>query len=133
MIAVLKRDYKGDKCTLGKLYFADEVVETLELPWKDNQPKISCIPEGTYDVERTYSPAFKKDLWLVKNVPGRSGIRIHTANYVSELLGCIAPGLLRHDINNDGIIDITNSKKALSLMNSIIPDKFKLEIKWINS
>lgn len=129
----LKRDYKGTNCTLGKLYFGEDFVETLELPWKDNAPKISCIPEGIYDVEKTYSPAFKKDLWLIKNVPGRSGIRIHSANYVSELLGCIAPGMERYDLNKDGIIDMKSSKKALSLMEENIPDKFKLEIKWINS
>ncbi len=133
MIVTLKRDYKGTDCTLGKLYFDEDFVETLELPWKDNASKISCIPEGFYDVEKTYSPAFKKDLWLIKNVPGRSGIRIHSANYVSELLGCIAPGMERYDLNNDGIIDIKSSRKALDLMEENIPNKFKLEIKWVNS
>jgi hypothetical protein len=130
MEVILKRDYKGTDCTLGKLYFGEDFVETLELPWKDNEPRVSCIPEGIYEVERTYSPSFKRKLWLVKNVPNRSGIRIHSANYVSQLLGCIAPGLTRHDLNGDGIVDVTNSVKALGLMNDSIPDKFTLEIIW---
>lgn len=130
MNVILKRDYKGEDCTLGKLYFGEDVVEILELPWKNNLPKISCIPEGEYEVEKTYSPAFKKKLWLVKNVPNRSGIRIHTANYVHELLGCLAPGLKRYDLNKDGIMDISDSRKALDLMNESLPDKFKLKIIW---
>jgi len=131
MEVLLKRDYKGKDCTLGKMYFGENVVETLELPWKDNLPKGSCIPDGEYEVEKTYSPSFKKQLWLIKNVPNRSGIRIHSANYVSELLGCIAPGLSRHDLNKDGIIDMKDSRKAMSLLEEELPDKFKLKIIWI--
>jgi len=131
MEVLLKRGYKGKDCTLGKMYFGENVVETLELPWKDNLPKVSCIPDGEYEVEKTYSPSFKKQLWLIKNVPNRSGIRIHSANYVSELLGCIAPGLSRHDLNKDGIIDMKDSRKAMSLLEEELPDKFKLKIIWI--
>lgn len=131
MEVLLKRDYKGKDCTLGKMYFGDNFVETLELPWKNNTTQISCIPDGEYEVEKTYSPSFKKQLWLIKNVPNRSGIRIHSANFVSELLGCIAPGLSRHDLNKDGIIDMKDSRKAMSLLEEELPDKFKLKIIWI--
>ena len=133
MEVLLKRDYKGKDCTLGKMYFGDNFVETLELPWKNNTTQISCIPDGEYEVEKTYSPSFRKNLWLIKNVPHRSGIRIHSANYVSELLGCIAPGLSRYDLNKDGIIDMKDSKKAMNLLEEELPDKFKLKIIWINS
>jgi len=131
MEVLLKRDYKGKDCTLGKMYFGENVVETLELPWKDNLPKVSCIPDGEYEVEKTYSPSFKKQLWLIKNVPNRSGIRIHSASFVSDLLGCIAPGLSRYDLNKDGIIDMKDSRKAMSLLEEELPDKFKLKIIWI--
>jgi len=133
MEVLLKRDYKGKDCTLGKMYFGDNFVETLELPWKNNTTQISCIPDGEYEVEKTYSPSFRKNLWLIKNVPHRSGIRIHSANYVSELLGCIAPGMSRYDLNKDGIIDMKDSRKAMSLLEEELPDKFKLKIIWINS
>jgi len=130
MTIFLERDYKGDDCTLGRLWFDGEVVYTLELPWKDNKTNISCIPAGTYDVEKTYSPAFGKDLWLIKNVPDRSGIRIHPANFVRELRGCIAVGLDKADIDNDGVIDLKSSRKAMSLLNDSLPDKFKIDIIW---
>lgn len=133
MEVLLKRDYKGKDCTLGKMYFGDNFVETLELPWKDNITQISAIPEGEYEVEKTYSPSFRKNLWLIKNVPHRSGIRIHSASFVSDLRGCIAPGLSRYDLNKDGIIDMKDSRKAMSLLEEELPDKFKLKIIWINS
>ena len=126
----IERTYKGDDCTLGRIWFDGEVLYTLELPWVDNKVNISCIPEGTYEVEKTYSPAFKKDLWLIKDVLNRSGIRIHSANYVSQLRGCIAVGLDRYDINGDGIIDMKNSRKAMSMLNDSLPKKFKLDIIW---
>lgn len=132
MVVVLKRKYRKE-CTLGKLLVTDEKglenqVATLELPWKENKTNVSCIPEGTYKVVKTYSPRFKKKLWLVKGVPGRSGIRFHPANFVRQLQGCIAPGLTHYDIDGDGIIDITNSRKGMALLNAVLPDKFELRI-----
>ena len=127
---LLERIEKEDTHTLGRFWFNGNTVYTLELPWKNNEKNISCIPTGLYEVELTYSPRFKKMLWLVKDVPNRSGIRIHPANYVHQLHGCIAPGLNKQDLDNDGTIDLVNSKKALSWMREEIAEKFKLEIIW---
>lgn len=88
--------------------------KTLELPWKDNAKNISCIPTGTYKVNYTFSPKFLKYTYEIKNVPNRSGIRIHSANYASQLNGCIALGTQLTDINKDGELDTTNSKIAIS-------------------
>src|ERR1700690_780212 len=64
---------------------------TIELPWINNEPRISCIPEGRYRLVKRYSPHFKWHLML-ENVPQRSSILIHPANNaVKELKGCIAP------------------------------------------
>ena len=68
---------------------------SLELPWLDNTPQISCIPVGKYTVKWTYSPTFKKYTYQIMNVPGRGGIRIHSGNwaglhgkYKSHSKGC---------------------------------------------
>ena len=67
------------------------ICPTIELPWKNNQSRISCIPEGKYKLIKRYSPHFKWHLH-VTDVPGRELILIHPANdAVSELQGCIAP------------------------------------------
>jgi hypothetical protein len=64
---------------------------SIELPWLDNQPRRSCIPEGRYLLQKRYSPKYKQHL-LVADVKGRSFILIHPANDAQkELLGCIAP------------------------------------------
>ena len=47
------------------------------------------IPEGTYPVERTWSPRFKKLLPIIQNVPDREGIRIHRGTLPEHSRGCI--------------------------------------------
>jgi len=75
---------------------------SLELPWKYNQPDISRIPEGGYPVVWEYSPAFKRNLYEIKNIPKRSECKFHAGNfagsvddgYKSDVKGCILLGLL---------------------------------------
>ncbi len=47
------------------------------------------IPEGSYPVSVTFSPRFKRMLPLIGNVPGRSGIRIHTGTIPEHSKGCV--------------------------------------------
>lgn len=92
MNITIKRIYHGDAGTNGDLYI-DGVLRchTIELPWLNNTPKLSCIPEGTYKVEKFFSGHLGPCLH-VKNVPNRAAILIHSANNaIKELRGCIAP------------------------------------------
>lgn len=128
----IRRTHSTDEATIGELTYSDDVLflklATLELPWKNNQKNISCIPKGTYKVITTYSNRFKKNLWEVLNVPNRSGIRIHAANFAYQLEGCIALGMYATDINKDGVMDIASSVKAMELAMSTIGPEFELEI-----
>lgn len=65
---------------------------TLEREWADNEVNVSCIPPGSYRLEKSFSPKFKRDLYEVMHVPGRTRILFHGANYQEQLTGCIAPG-----------------------------------------
>jgi hypothetical protein len=69
----------------------------------------------------------------VQNVPKRSGIKIHVANYTRQLRGCIAPGLSHADIDKDGIMDVVSSTKALADILAVLDkeniDTFQLTIK----
>ena len=47
------------------------------------------IPVGTYPVLVTFSPRFQRNLPLIGNVPGRSGIRIHRGIKPEHSKGCI--------------------------------------------
>ena len=95
---------------------------SLELPWNDNLRNVSCIPAGIYPMRFEYSPNFKTDLWELKEVPNRSQILIHPANYVEQLRGCIALGKKLLDINGDGSKDITSSKDTIAQFQSVLKD-----------
>lgn len=82
--------------TWGKLVCkeADLDLHTLERMWVGNKKGVSCIPAGRYLVQATQSYKFRRIMYLVQGVEGRSGIRIHSANWPEELQGCIALGTI---------------------------------------
>lgn len=106
----LTRNTTGDSGTFGTLTLDDgTVLQTGELPWRDNLGDLSCIPAGTYLCAQIYSPHFNRMLYHVTGVPHRENIEIHPANwmgdrtktfqlggaqvrYKSDLLGCIGLG-----------------------------------------
>ena len=65
---------------------------TLERPWADNDPEVSCIPPGDYPLIQYNSPKHGPGTWMLQNVPGRQFVEIHIANVMDELEGCIAAG-----------------------------------------
>ena len=69
----------------------EKICSTIELPWKANRPKVSCIPEGRYELRKRYTPRFGRH-FILMNVPHRSCILLHAANdALKDLKGCIAP------------------------------------------
>src|SRR3546814_17233244 len=67
------------------------ICNTVGCPWRNNLRWGSCIPKWQYRLIRREH--FKHgDQLAVANVPDRSGILIHPANFaLTELQGCIAP------------------------------------------
>lgn len=113
----LKRHRLLSNVTLGRFYIGGKFLCcTLELPWLANAKGKSCVPVGTYSMEWSYSPAFRRNTWRLLDVPGRDGILIHAANYTRQLKGCIAPCMDHGDIDKDGVIDGVSSGKALDLL-----------------
>ena len=63
----------------------------------------------------------------VLKVSDRDGIRIHAANYFSQLLGCIALGDAQQDINGDGEADVVHSVATVAAFEHLLEQKnFKL-------
>ncbi len=83
------------------------ICVTLELPWKDNQRRISCIPAGEYETVRVQSPRLG-NTFMVKDVPNRSEILIHGAGTIADLLGCIGVGEFFHDYGGSLGVGIAN-------------------------
>ena len=67
-------------------------------------------------------------LELAQDVPGRDSILWHPGNYTRQILGCCLPGEELIDMDNDNIIDITNTTATLKILTALMPWKFKLTI-----
>lgn len=91
MVLELSRTYFPDG-TNGKLECEGKLISyTIELPWKNNETKVSCIPEGKYFIRKRYSQKLQWHLEVL-DVKNRSLILFHPANNAPlELKGCIAP------------------------------------------
>ncbi|TDD95051.1 DUF5675 family protein [Flavobacterium cellulosilyticum] len=91
MVLVLSRTYFPDG-TNGKLECEGKLISyTIELPWKNNETRVSCIPEGKYFIRKRFSPKLQWHLEVI-DVKNRSLILFHRANNAPlELKGFIAP------------------------------------------
>jgi len=105
----LHRDIFGPDATLGRLLIGGDdfgfccededrgleqampldVIEGLKVKSE------TAIPVGTYTVSKTWSPKYKRQMYLVHNVPGFAGIRIHSGNHEGHTAGCLLPGFHR--------------------------------------
>lgn len=85
--------------TPGILTLPGFTCRTIELPWKDNQAQLSCIPAGTYMLEPWNSAKFGK-VYHVLDVPDRAAVLLHAGNwagsspdgYLTNSHGCILLG-----------------------------------------
>jgi len=93
---LILRDTFSDESTIGELFLNGErFCDTLELPYRDNQRSISCIPVGEYKVRLRYprESATRNYLHLlVQDVKDRSYILFHRGNTAKDTRGCILVG-----------------------------------------
>ena len=87
------------KVTLGKLKVTASngkifECDTLENPWKNNKPFVSCVPADKYPIERhsgtKYHATFKIIDKFLKKL--RDTILFHWGNWQHNTLGCILTG-----------------------------------------
>lgn len=123
--------------TLGLWRLAGERFETIERPWIPNPaglgglPRESCVPDGFYKFRPWQSPKHGAAYILdapelgvyTAEVPagqpfGRALCLLHAANQVSELLGCIAPGMRAAVI--EGEHRVLESRRALARIHEVL-------------
>ena len=131
----LKRTYFND-ATIGQLWIDGKdnpLFHTIERPWLNNRRNESCIPEGIYTV-KPYSSQKYPDVYEVCDVTDRSYILFHMGNWVSDLKGCIAPGLSAGYVMNQktNILEkaVLSSRHALNNLKKELqyPNNFQLEV-----
>ena len=139
MNLTLYRIYSGDQGTIGELvYNGVRICFINELPWRGNKQNISHIPDGVYQVDYLARSASGKyrNVYHIKNVPGRSGVLMHAGNFAGDILkrfkshswGCILPGLRLGRLNNQRCV--LASRAALNKIHKITNRKnFILEVK----
>ena len=105
MIFTLIRTAATDNSTIGDLRNPNTARLCVTLERGPRNPNHVRIPPAKYRVVRKdfgashfdtrlralIGPKYKGILWL-PDVPGRTNIECHPANYYAELLGCIALG-----------------------------------------
>lgn len=107
---------------------------TLELPDLDNQPKISCIPKGTYKCGVVYQRRTSGGLIIPKTyevigVPNRSGILFHVGNTAHDSQGCILLGQRFDYLKSD--LAVLQSKLAFSQFISLLASQPSFELSVI--
>lgn len=129
--------------TFGEWVVKDFKCVTLERPWKENQTKVSCIPEGIYRLRLRESPIVTRIThgkytqgWEVTNVVNRAYVMIHPGNYVTDSEACILVGE-KMTVNQEKGLMITNSQntfdklmKKLSKQDSWNIDIRGFKVEW---
>lgn len=141
---LLKRMETSDQGTFGILYNEDtgeQMYHTGELPEFGGDPMIAnerrtdCIPIGTYICKIVYSPKFKRQLYEITNVPNRSAILIHVANYFgnvakgyrSDVEGCIGLGKSKGILSGQAAL-LTSAQSIKDFMKEMNFEPFQLTI-----
>lgn len=139
MKLLLRRIAKRDTYTIGRLYidgkyFCDTLEDTdRNLTSEMDEDYIkeqkvygkTAIPSGVYQVEITYSPKFRRNMPLVKDVKGFSGIRIHSGNTDEDTEGCILVG------KNTKVGMVTDSRKTYNALFSRLCKKDDITLQII--
>lgn len=106
----------------------------VEPAWRNNMVDVSCIPEGTYYLERaTYyggdGPGGREDYptWQIMGVVGRGEIKVHRMNYAAQSRGCPGIGDSLGVIN--GHWAVLNSEDAHNRFMSVLQDVEREQIR----
>lgn len=116
--------------TIGKLYidgcYYCDVLEDVDRGLDDDMEESeilkkkvkgqTAIPTGTYPVKITYSPKYKKNMPLIENVKGYSGIRIHSGNTHKDTEGCVLVG------KNKEVGKVLESRKTYNALYKILSE-----------
>lgn len=136
--AILLRTDRNDQGTFGIFNTNDFKCHSVELPWRDNTKRISCIPVGEYKCELILTNRYGYAYW-VRDVPGRSEVLIHGGNWAGDTTrgwrthsaGCILLGTHRGVAQDQKCVVI--SQPALRSVRQVMNNEpFLLTVEEVN-
>jgi len=126
----LKRTIFNDVSTVGKLYFRDLELFTLEdtcrnrdknqnglLDANEKIKGVTAIPSGLYEIFIRDSNRYGRPMPYLKNVPFFEDIMLHWGNIPENTLGCILVGMAHSEVNT-----ISDSRTAFNKLFPLIED-----------
>lgn len=111
ILEIYRKEEEKDGTFSSWLIDGEHFCFGVERLWKKNKNNVSCIPAGTYIASIITSPKHGRCYELI-DVPNRGDIQIHSANWSSQLKGCLAPGKEIATFGN-GIKGVTNSRETV--------------------
>lgn len=118
MIILLTRFLHFPNSTIGLVEIPNGPrFYSVERPWEGNEPFMSCIPIGLYQLEWDTTGRIRNVPRLRRTEP-RTQINIHVANRASELHGCIGLGMDYAIEGYEGYVK--DSKKAMDLFLELV-------------
>ncbi len=131
--------------TEGDFHVEGYSFATMERPWipwsmSGGKPFASCVPDGVYvlepfirnNSEHVYSLRSEENgVYVTKEQAdaaggGRYACLIHAANFVYQVVGCIAPGMSRGLLSNrsSGAYEraVLNSAEAIRIIRGLLRD-----------
>jgi len=134
--AFINRSLSSDQGTFSPLACPEVNFScwVAELPWKNNQSRMSCIPSGEYIVKPVKSPKFGL-CFMVYDVDNRNGILFHSGTwagdsekgYKTHSLGCILPGHKVATVDNQKAV-VLSKNTTTKFMDAMGMEPFKLII-----
>lgn len=127
-VAELNRFAYSDSGTFGHLITPDGLrYATVERPWLDNKPSISCIPTGVYICQPRRFNKGGYDAIEVTEVDGRTNILMHIANRPEQVEGCIGINTT-HGAYGHQWVGLNSRDAFTALMSELGRETFKLSI-----
>ena len=120
-----------DQGTFGRFNLRGMTLVTVERPWLNNAPNVSCIPIGEYECKPRYYHRGGYDASQVCDVPGRSYILFHVGNYVRNSQGCILINS-EHVYSKNGMHGISSRRAFNLFMDYYGNEPFQLTIENYN-
>ena len=126
----LIRDIDTEQGVFGRLIVPDFTCLTVERPWLDNAPNVSCIPAGVYGMNLGMYNKGGYPAYELEGVPKRTLIKIHRANVSSDVQGCIGVGISHGVVG--GHWAVLSSRVTLdTVMETLAPfESLEIEISW---